>query len=259
MSRRVAGIVQARMSSQRLPGMVVASRPSTGGGHLTVLDWTVQRLRRAATVDVVVVATSDDHGDDLLATHCSQQGYSVFRGSLVDVLDRFHGAALAAGTDVVVRVTADCPLVDPAVVDRVVRAHLAHNRRFSANRLPPPYPRTYPVGLDVEVASLEDLHRAWSEAHEPHHREHVMPYLYEGHEDEVVMVEAETDAGDVRWTIDTADDLAAVRGLVTAADADLTTPWRRLLVTWRNHPELARINAHVHQRAAADVDPRRAP
>lgn len=255
--KRVAAVVQARMSSQRLPGKVLASLPAGGDSDLTVLDWTVQRLHLAETVQVVVVATSEDPSDDILAEHCSRRGYGVFRGSLDDVLDRFHGAAQAVHADVVVRITADCPLVDPAVVDLVVSQHIARGSRFSANRLPPPHRRTFPVGLDVEVTNVDDLERAWREAVESSHREHVMPYLYEGRESEVHLVHADVDAGDVRWTIDTPEDLEVVRRLVRIARARLDTPWTSLLDVWRRNPELAEVNAHVRQRAATDVDPRR--
>ena len=256
MSRRVVGIVQARMGSQRLPGKVLAHLSTTNTPDLRVVDWTVRRLRLARSVDAVVVATSTEVADDPLVEHCATQGYDVFRGSLADVLDRFHGAAQAAQADVVVRVTADCPLVDPGVVDLVVDRHVHRAGPFTANRLPPPHRRTYPVGLDVEVTNMSDLELAWREATKSSHREHVMPYLYEGIDQDVLVVDAEIDAGDIRWTIDTAEDLTAIRALVEVADAGLQTTWRQLLAAWRAHPELADLNAHVQQRRADDVDPR---
>ncbi|MGY1845033.1 cytidylyltransferase domain-containing protein [Modestobacter sp. SYSU DS0875] len=252
MTGRVVAVVQARMSSQRLPGKVLEPL-----GELRVIDWAVRRTGRAGSVSEVVVATSDRPTDDVLAAHCREQGHPVSRGSLDDVLDRFLAAAEAHRADHVVRVTGDCPLVDPEVVDRVVAVHLEEGRDFTANRLPPPHPRTWPLGLDVEVATIEALRSAWETGRERHHREHVMPYLYEepGRFD-VRVVDAEVPAGSVRWTVDTPEDLAAVRALVEVAGADLGTGWRELLATWQQHPELARLNAGIGQRTAGDVDER---
>lgn len=249
-------IVQARMSSQRLPGKVLRTLPSAGDPDLTVLDWVVGRAACAPSVDVVVVATSTDASDDVLAELCAARGYRCERGSLDDVLDRFTGAARAVDAREVVRLTADCPLVDPAVIEEVLRAHRRSRADFTANRLPPPHPRTFPVGLDVEIADRAALERAWAEACEPHHREHVMPYLYEEPgRFRVHVVDTPLDAGQVRWTVDTRADLEAVRALVRLAGADMTTPWRRLLEVWRSHPELAALNAGVVQRTGRHVDP----
>ena len=250
----VLGVVQARMSSQRLPGKVLAPL-----GDRAVIDWVVQRARSARSLTSVVVATSTGPEDDPLAEHCRSQGYEVFRGSLDDVLDRVHQAAATHGADHVVRVTGDCPLVDGQVVDQVVAAHLAGANDFTANRLPPPHHRTFPIGLDVEVCTAPALERAWTQAREPHEREHVMPWLYQvPGRCRVEVVEAPLDAGDVRWTVDTAADLAAVRGLVAAVgEGAVDTPWLRYLDVWRQDPGLAELNAGVRQRTATDVDDRR--
>lgn len=253
MSRTVA-VVQARLGSQRLPGKVLLPL-----GDRTVLDWVLHRLGRATLVDDVVVATSDQPDDDPLAAHVEAAGVAVFRGDLHDVLSRFRGAADSRGATTVVRVTADCPLLDPDAVDAVLRAHRGSGAEFTANRLPPPYHRTWPIGLDVEVAGIEALRRADDEATEPAHREHVMPYLYAGPADFAVhVVECPLgDHGEVRWTVDTPDDLAAVRGLVARPGVDVDTPWPRLLTEWQADPALAALNAQVAQKSATDVDDRR--
>ena len=253
MTRTVA-VVQARLGSERLPGKVLLPL-----GDRTVLDWVLHRLGRAALVDEVVVATSDQPDDDPLAAHVEAAGVAVYRGDLHDVLARFRGAAECRAATTVVRVTADCPLLDPDVVDVVLRAHRETGADFTANRLPPPHHRTWPIGLDVEVATMAALRRADDEATAQAHREHVMPYLYAGPEELVVHV-VDCPAGDhgqVRWTIDTPADLAAVRGLVARPDVDVDTPWPRLLAEWHADPGLAALNAQVAQRSAADVDDRR--
>ena len=253
MSRTVA-VVQARLGSQRLPGKVLLPL-----GDRTVLDWVLHRLDRASLVDEVVVATSDQPDDDPLAAHVGAAGVAVFRGDLHDVLSRFRGAAERRSATTVVRVTADCPLLDPDVVDAVVRAHLGSGADFTANRLPPPHHRTWPIGLDVEVATMAALRRADDEATEPADREHVMPYLYAGPADFAVhVVDCPLgDHGQVRWTVDTPEDLVAVRGLVARPGVGVDSPWPRLLAEWQADPALAALNSQVTQKSAGDVDDRR--
>ena len=257
---RVVAVVQARLGSQRLPGKVLrdltGDDPATRG--FTVLDWCLHRLRGARHLDEVVVATSTSEEDDALVSYCGEHRYPVWRGELHDVLSRVVGAAEQRAADVLVRVTADCPLVDPGVVDRVVAEHLRAGADFTANRLPPPHHRTYPVGLDVEVATMAAMRRAVAEATAPAHREHVMPYLYETGEFEVCVVESDAgDHGRVRWTVDTPEDLAAVAALVRRPGVRLGTPWQELLAAWQDDPALAELNAEVRQRSAGDVDERR--
>jgi spore coat polysaccharide biosynthesis protein SpsF len=257
MSSRVVAVIQARMSSQRLPGKVLRPLAGADDAERRVLDWVVGRLRRCRALDEVVVATSVENSDDRLAEHCATTGVACYRGALDDVLDRFYRAAREHGADTVVRITADCPLVDPDIVGEVLQAHFARGGDFTANRLPPPAQRTFPIGLDVEVADMAALATAWRSADERYEREHVMPYLYRVPDRfDVEVVQAPVEAGDVRWTVDTPADLEAVRELVRAANATLATDWRTLLDVWRAHPELARINADVRQRSGTDVDPR---
>ncbi len=256
----VVAVVQARLGSRRFPGKVLrpleGADPATAG--LTVLDWVLSRLQAATTIDTLVVATSTDPGDDPLADHVTARGHRIHRGDLHDVLARFRDAALAHAADTVVRITADCPLVDPGVVDRVVEAHLAAGDDFTANRLPPPHRRSYPIGLDVEVATIGALCRAGDEATGRADREHVMPYLYAvpGRFRTSVVESDHGDHGAVRWTVDTPADLSALSGLVARPDVRLHSPWSDLLREWYADPSLARLNAAVVQKTATDVDDR---
>lgn len=200
---KCVAVLQARTSSSRLPGKVL----------LPILDQPmlarqIERLRRCASFDELVVATSSDPSDDHLAGLCADMRVCCHRGSLDDVLDRFHGAALAAGADIVVRLTGDCPLAEPTVIDRVVAAFRDNGVDYASNVLPP----TYPDGLDVEVFSFAALDHAWREARLPSEREHVTPYLYT--HDELfrrINVAADADLSALRWTVDNVDDLDFVR------------------------------------------------
>ena len=249
-NERVVAIIQGRMSSSRLPGKILLDIDGQ-----PMLMHVVERVRMAKTVNEVIVATTTDPSDAPVAELCEQRGIPCERGSLFDVLDRFYQAARAHQADVIVRITADCPLVDPWVIDRVVQAYYDTKADFAANRLPPPWKRTYPIGLDVEVCSLTALERAWQEAKEPHEREHVMPYLYETPgRFHVHVVNAEADFGHLRWTVDTPEDLQAVRGLYDLLDGRRDCTWQEILAIWQAHPELEGINRGVTHKKFDDVD-----
>ena len=146
---KILAIVQARMSSSRLPGKVlkdIAGKP--------MLVHVIERAQKSRQISQVVVATTTDPSDDPIETFCRQRGYAFYRGSLHDVLDRFYQTAREFQADVIVRFTADCPLLDPYVVDNTIKAFLFSNVDFAANRLPPPHTRTYPIGLDTEVCTF---------------------------------------------------------------------------------------------------------
>jgi len=244
-------VIQARMGSSRLPGKVLADL-----GGAPVLDRVISRVRRASRVDHVVVATSTASADDELALFCTERGISVVRGSQNDVLSRF-GDVLATfpDADTIVRVTADCPLVDPQIIDDVVDALREKDVDFAANRLPPPYRRTYPVGLDVEVARRAALEKAISEASTQRDREHVMPYLYaEPGRFRTTIIDLEDDLSRYRWTIDTPQDLEAVRRLWALLSPDFT--WQEAVRISNAHPEITELNADVTQKQLDVVDER---
>lgn len=249
-NQRVVAIIQGRMSSSRLPGKILLDLDGQ-----PMLDHVVERVRMAESVDEVIVATTTDPSDGPAAELCAQRGIPCERGSLYDVLDRFYQAAKAHRADVIVRVTADCPLVDPQLIDQTVRAFFDTGADFAANRLPPPWKRTYPIGLDVEVCSFTALETAWREAKAPHEREHVLPYLYETPgRFRVHVINADEDYGHLRWTVDTPEDLEAVRGLFSLLGGRRDLTWQEILAVWQAHPELELINREVNHKKFDDVD-----
>jgi spore coat polysaccharide biosynthesis protein SpsF len=296
------------MGSSRLPGKVlldIAGQP--------MLVHVIERARRAQTIDQVIVATTTDPGDDPVAEMCAERGYLCFRGNLHDVLDRYHGAAKYFGTETVVRLTADCPLVDPLVIDQVV---LAFRSQFSAvgslpspyqqqgqaglnygtaddklafdfacSRLPPPWKRTFPIGQDVEVCSFNALQRAWEEADRPYHREHVMPYLYEESRSihytitvgqsanldplplapippssenmfRVLILDHDPDFGNLRWTVDTFEDLVFVRQVFERFPPGHFFGWYEVLALLEHEPGLSQINVNTHHKEYREFDQR---
>jgi spore coat polysaccharide biosynthesis protein SpsF len=195
-------ILQARMSSTRLPGKVLAPILGT-----PMLARQIERIARTRRVDKLIIATSDDPEDGAIERLCMDLGITCFRGSLDDVLDRYYQAALPHRPDHVVRLTGDCPLVDWTLIDRVVSHHLEGNFDYTSNTIAP----TYPDGLDVEVFRFACLEEAWREATRPSQREHVTPYLKSGNRFRTANVAAPIDHSNLRWTVDEPEDLALVR------------------------------------------------
>ncbi len=249
MAPRVVVIIQARMASSRLPGKVLADL-----GGQPVLAWVVHRAQRARGVDQVVVATSVAAEDSVIAAFCKEQGFACTRGDLHDVLDRYVQAAHEYDADVVVRLTGDCPFIDPGMLADNLHTFLDADPRldFAANRLPGE--RTVPIGLDAEICTIGALEIAWREAQEPHQREHVMPFFYEHPQRfRILHIKHQPDYGHYRWTVDTPEDLELVRKVVAHFKDDQFS-WKEVLVLFESQPELARINAAVRHKSAHDVD-----
>lgn len=206
----IAAIIQARMGSMRLPGKVlreVAGEP--------LLGHQLSRVKRAKTLDHVVVATTRTGGDDAIASFCAERGVPVFRGSDHDVLSRYAGAASSCGADVVVRLTADCPLIDPDVIDSVVHAFLAADPPvdFASNTLAP---YTFPEGMDTEVMSRQALERADREASDPGEREHVTFHIWMNPAKfRILKVDHPENLSSVRLTVDYAEDLDVIEPVLT--------------------------------------------
>jgi len=264
---RVVAIIQGRMGSSRLPGKILAD---TAGQPM--LTRVYARTARARTLSETIFATTTDASDDPVAEYCDLSGIPFTRGSHYDVLDRYYQAAKSAKADVVVRITADCPVIDPELIDNVVNTLLDDEYDFVCNRLPPPWTRTYPIGLDVEACTFKALAKAWEEAKEPQHREHAMPFLYEGVQlttvnrqlqtgisprgFSIALLHHTTDFGDYRWTVDTPEDLEFMRQVYSHFDGRDDFTWKEVLELVHDYPELTRINAGVEHKTLKDIDKR---
>ena len=183
--------------------------------------------------------------DDTIVRECETLGVRAFRGSGQDVLDRYHTAAHQFSAEAVVRITSDCPLIDPEITDRVVSAFVSANADYASNISE----RSFPRGLDVEVFSLAALDRAWEEATEPHQREHVTPYMYESPgRFEMESVKSGEDASHLRWTVDTSEDLEVVRALYARLGNDDGFSWRDALRIVEKEPDYLTANRDVVQK-----------
>jgi spore coat polysaccharide biosynthesis protein SpsF len=234
---RVVAIVQARMGSSRLPAKVLARIAGK-----TMLARVVGRLLDARSLDAIVIATTTRELDDVIEAEAERLGVGVFRGSETDVLARYHGAARAARAEAIVRITSDCPLIDPNVVDAVVAA-LGPDIDYASNTRD----RTYPRGLDVEAFHRDTLDRMARMATSQAAREHVTAFITEHPElFQIAQVRSHLDASEMRWTVDTPEDLELVRALCAAFDGN-PPGVDELIAYLRARPDLAAINAHVLQ------------
>lgn len=237
---RVGIVTQARMTSTRLPGKVLME-----AGGRTFLDHHLDRLA-AADVDIVV-ATTTNAADDPIVALAERRGLGHFRGSEGDVLARFAGAARAFDLDAVVRVTSDCPLIDGRLIRHGIDTWLAVGEPwlYVSNTLE----RTFPRGLDFEVFSAEALLHAEANATDPAQREHVTPYLNSNASGRMCLqsIRRAEDAGDLRITLDTDDDLSLLRALFDEHGA-ASLSGDEVVALLRAHPELVAINAHVAQK-----------
>jgi spore coat polysaccharide biosynthesis protein SpsF len=232
------GIIQARVSSSRLPGKVL--KPILGKPMLTRQ---IERLKRAKSLDRLVVATSADATDDAVAALAADAGVGCWRGSLNDVLDRFVGTARAHGARDVVRLTGDCPLADPDVIDDVTRTYRASGADYTSNTNPP----TFPDGLDVEVMRMAALERAWLEAQKPSEREHVTLYIHQSPDKfRLTNHAAPKDLSALRWTVDHLEDLAFVTEVyATLYPRHPDFRMHDILELLAQRPELRQGNMHI--------------
>lgn len=240
---RTVGIIQARLGSSRLPGKVLQDLAGD-----TMLARVVARVRAARTIDEVVIATTTAPFDDALADEAARLDAPVWRGPEQDVLARYLGAARRVGAEVIVRVTSDCPLLDPNVLDTVVEAlHGAPPVDYASNT----HSRSYPRGLDVEAMYRDTLERCGRLATSQPAREHVTAFLMERPElFETRQVRAAHDDSDLRWTVDTREDLALVRAIYAACGlGERIAPYGDVVAAVRAIPALSAMNAHIQQKA----------
>jgi spore coat polysaccharide biosynthesis protein SpsF len=228
------------MGSSRLPGKTLIDLAGQ-----TALARVLRRAGRARLVNQLVVATSNLRDDDPVADECRRLGVAAFRGSEQDVLERFRGAASAFGSDVAVRITADCPLIDGYLIDQVISGFLDCLPDYAANTLE----RTYPRGLDCEAIGMDALERAAAEAVKDYQRIHVTPYLYENPDRfRLVSITGEEDHSRHRWTLDTPEDLALVRAIYKRFDGSDDFSWRDVLRLVDQSPELSELNLGVRHK-----------
>lgn len=245
--KRVVAIVQARMDSTRLPGKVLKEVLGK-----TLLEIELERIKRAELLDAIVVATTEKPTDRSIEEVCKLLDIPVFRGAEDDVLDRFYQAAKEQQAEVVVRLTADCPLIDPAIIDQVVTFYI--NNLPEYDYVSNTEARTFPRGMDVEVFSMEALEEAWQQSKKPEEREHVTPYIYRNRKlFDIGIVMRGTNEAKRRWTVDTPEDLELITKILeTLYPEKPKFTIDDIFAVLEENPEWEKINGEVKQKKLDD-------
>jgi len=237
---KTVAIIQARTGSTRLPGKVLMPI-----GNQSMLARVVNRVRRTKSLEQTVVATSTSPNDNAIVQECERIQVPVFRGSENDVLDRYYRAAVQYGATGIVRITTDCPMIDPAVIELVLLGFKTKHPDYASNCLQ----RTYPRGLDTEVMTFSALERAWKESKFAFQRAHVTPYIYKN--SDLFKLESVTGGADnskYRWTVDTQEDLNLIRTIYARFGNTDTFSWQDAMMLMKLDPRLAAMNQHVRQK-----------
>lgn len=236
----IVGIIQARTDSTRLPNKVLEEIE----GKPVILH-VIERTQHASLLNGIVLATTTRAVDTPLADLVRAHGIPVFRGDCDDVLDRYYQAATRFHAEVIVRITGDCPLIDPHIIDLVIQMFLQHHYDYVTNTLQP----TYPDGLDVEAFSYKALTKAWKEATLPSEREHVTVYIrkhpekFKQHD-----VKNPIDLSSYRWTVDNQEDLEFVREIYKRLySKEKIFYMEDILTLLKEHPELKKLNAGIQR------------
>ena len=241
---KVVAIVQARMGATRLPNKVMKLI-----GGVPMIELLLSRLSLATEVNQIIVATSVDGRNQPLVDHARRLGVESMLGSENDVLDRYLQAAKAAKADVVIRITGDCPLVDPALVDEAIRQFKAAGVDYLSNTSPP----SYPDGLDIEVFTYAALERAATETDKAYDREHVTPYLRTAGQFRQATMQNEEDLSVLRWTVDEPADFAVISNIFAHFTPEIHFTWRQVLELQRSHPELFAANQQLLRNEGATL------
>jgi len=241
---KVVAIVQARMGSTRMPNKVMKRI-----GGIPMIELLLSRLSKSKKVNKVVVATSRDVRNQSLVDHVRNIGFACEQGSENDVLDRYLGVAQVHDADIVVRITGDCPLVDPELVDECINHFKSTDADYLSNANPP----SYPDGLDVEVFTYKALKQASQETSKSYDREHVTPYLRESGLFKIASVQHNHNLSAMRWTVDEPDDFIVIENVFQHFHPLTDFTWRNVLELQQQHPEIFSINQNLIRNEGATM------
>ncbi|MBP1993974.1 cytidylyltransferase domain-containing protein [Paenibacillus eucommiae] len=240
---KVAAIIQARMNSSRLPGKVLKQVMNK-----SLIEYQLERVSRSREINEIIIATTTNQIDESIVDICRKLDLPYYRGSEEDVLSRYYGAAVAFKADVIVRLTADCPVIDPHILDEIIRYYMQyrHHYDYVSNFID----RTYPRGMDTEVFSIDALHIAHHEAFLDYDREHVTPFLYRN-AGRFTLGNFRNNENESRhrWTVDTIEDFQLVSNIIqTLYPVNPHFTLEDMLSLMREHEEWYEINAFVSQK-----------
>lgn len=243
MHRKVIAIVQARMGSTRLPGKVLMNVEGK-----TILSHVVDRVKQSKKIDEVIVATTTLEKDDVIIKELEKINCNYYRGSEENVLDRYYNAAKLYKGDIIIRITSDCPLIDPNVIDDMINYYLSHDYFMVSNAGLQMENRTYPRGLDTEIFSFELLEKAWLNADKNYEKEHVTIYMYEN-ENNICFFKNNIDFSKYRLTVDTIEDFNLIKSIYEKLYIDKKYFYLdNIIKLLRENPQLYEINKNIEQK-----------
>ncbi len=240
--KKIVAIIQGRMGSRRLPGKImlhIKKRP--------LLEWVILRVRQSKLIDEIIVATSDRSINNPVVNLCKKLNVRCFMGSENNVLKRFYYAAAGVNADIVIRITGDCPLIDAAIIDEMVKRHLKNNNQYTANNTTNSYPR----GFDLEVINFETLKLMFKKARSKYHKEHVTTFIYDypkRFKAEIIRAPEYLERPGLRLCVDEADDLVVVRKIYGHFFPRVYFSCKEIINFLDSNPKIARINRHVKQK-----------
>lgn len=241
--KKIVAIIQARVGSTRLPGKVLLDLKGK-----TVLNHVVDRVKKSKYIDEVIVATTDLEQDDKIVDECNKIGCKYFRGSESNVLSRYYLCAKENKADIVIRITSDCPLIDPLVIDEMLDFYLKSNYKLVTNA-GDIHNRTYPRGLDTEIFDFDTLENAYKNANKDYQKEHVTPYIYENEKD-IYYYKNDIDYSKYRLTLDTKEDFELIKRIYDLLYTDSEKFYLDdILKIMIKNKQLENINSHIKQKA----------
>lgn len=241
--QKIVAIIQARMGSTRLPGKVMNNLCGK-----TVLAHVIERVKQSKLIDEIIIATTRSKNNDVIVSEAINNGAKIYRGSEEDVLSRYYEATVENNADIVVRITSDCPLIDPFVIDKIIEFYLNNSYELVTNAGMDLSQRTYPRGLDVEVFSSKVLEEAYEKATEKYQREHVTPYIYENSRN-IYYYKNDVDFSKYRWTLDTNEDFELIQAVYEELyKGKHDFYFKDILKLFNKKPELSEINRYVKQK-----------
>lgn len=244
---KVAAIIQARMGSTRLPGKIL----KTVNGK-TLLEYQIERVRRAKLIDEIIIATTTKESDDSIVQLCQQLSIPYYRGSEDDVLSRYYEAAINNNVQVIVRLTSDCPIIDPEIIDQTIRAYIESDNTvdYVSNTLE----RTFPRGLDTEVFPFNVLKEAFELSNEIIYREHVTSFIYSNPDKfKLKNVPSSRDYSEHRWTVDTEEDFILIKNILEALyPVNKEFKLEDIIKLLNENPEWKEINSHIEQKKISE-------
>lgn len=239
---KIGAIIQARMGSTRLPGKVMLNLEGK-----TVLEHVIERVSQSTLLDSIIIATTTHPRDDVIENESLKYGVKVFRGSEEDVLSRYYYAAKENQIDVILRITSDCPLIDPKIIDDMVVEYLNNSFDLLSNGGLTDKQRTFPRGLDVAIFGFDVLEKAYKNANEKYQREHVTPFIYDNNK--VSYYKSKINLSEYRWTLDTPEDLEMIRRIYSVLYRGQHNFYmKEILDLLEKEPELKYINLHIEQK-----------